>query len=336
MKQNNEKRLIFDLHCDTIWKISEAQRRGESIFLKKSNLQVDEEKLIKGNYFAQCFAVYIPNEYPDPYARCLHDIDIYDRQIKQSRVLAPVYDFADFQKNEKNGKISAILTMEDGCPIGEDFDKLYTLHRKGVRMICLLHNLVNPIGNPNFGGYFADGSPDRSVANTATGLTDFGRALVQEMNKLGIVIDVSHLSDKGFYEVVQLSEKPIMASHSNARTVCCDIRNLTDDMLIKLAENGGVAGINYANHFMSNDAEYGRNTVKCALLHMRHIKKKIGVDHIALGSDFDGINPDIEISDASKTGRLIVALEKEGFSTDEIEKITYRNALRVFKANMLL
>ena len=327
--------MIFDLHCDTIWKISEAKQRGEEIRLKKSYLQIDEEKLIKGNYFAQCFAIYIPNEYPDPFCRCLRDIEIYNEQIQQSKVLAPVYDYSEFEKNAKNGKISAVLTMEDGCPIGENFDNLYALHRKGVRMICLLHNLVNPIGNPNFGRYFSDGTPDPTIANVETGLTEFGHELVKEMNKLGIVVDVSHLSDKGFYDVIKLSNKPIVASHSNARYVCAHVRNLTDDMLYKLAENGGVTGINYAKQFMNADQMLGKNTTEYALQHIRYIKKKIGIEHIALGSDFDGINPDIEISDASKTRLLITALEKDGFSTDEIEKITYKNALRVFKANML-
>lgn len=327
--------MIFDLHCDTIWKISEAKRKGEEIRLHKSYLQIDEEKLIKGNYFAQCFAIYIPNQYPDPFQRCLHDVEIYNDQIQQSRVLAPVYDYSDFEKNAKSGKISAVLTMEDGCPIGENFDNLYALYHKGVRMICLLHNLVNPIGNPNFGRYFADGSPDTTIANEATGLTDFGRELVKEMNKLGIVIDVSHLSDKGFYDVAELTEKPIVASHSNARSICAHVRNLTDDMLYKLAENGGVTGINYANRFMHDNETLGKHTLECALQHIRYIKKKIGIDHIALGSDFDGIDPDIEISDASKISLMIAALEKDGFSSEDIEKITYKNALRVFKENML-
>lgn len=327
--------MIFDLHCDTICKISEAKRKGEEIRLHKSYLQIDEEKLIQGNYFAQCFAIYIPNQYPDPFQRCLHDVEIYNDQIQQSEVLAPVYHYSDFEKNAKNGKISAVLTMEDGCPIGENFQNLYALHRKGVRMICLLHNLVNPIGNPNFGQYFADGSPDTTIANKTTGLTDFGRELVKEMNKLGIVIDVSHLSDKGFYDVIQLTKKPIVASHSNARSVCAHVRNLTDDMLYKLAESGGVTGINYANHFMHDNEMLGKNTSECALQHIRYIKKKIGIDHIALGSDFDGIDPDIQISDASKISLMIAALEKDGFSSEEIEKITYKNALRVFKENML-
>ena len=329
--------MIFDLHCDTIWKISEAQEKGETISLKKSNLQIDEDKLKAGDYFAQCFAIYIPNKFSNPYERCLNDIAIYHEQLKNSDTLAPVYRYSDFETNAKNGKISAVLTMEDGCPVGnKNFDNLHELHRLGVRMICLLHNLINPIGDPNFGRYFADGSPDRTMPNTKTGLTEFGRALVKEMNKLGMVIDVSHLSDKGFYEVVELSDKPIMASHSNARAVCGNIRNLTDDMLYKLADNGGVTGINYAKHFMCNDQEQGVNTVDCSIEHIQYIKKKIGVNHIALGSDFDGINPNIELSDASKMGKLMQGLDKAGFTTEEIEKIGYKNALRVFKENMSL
>ena len=327
--------MIFDLHCDTIWKISEAQEKGERIDLRKSSLQIDEVKLKKGGYFAQCFAIYIPNKYSNPYERCLNDIAIYHKQLENSQTLAPVYNFSDFETNAKNGKISAVLTMEDGCPVGDKgFENLHELHRLGVRMICLLHNLINPIGYPNFGRYFADGSPDRTTPNTTTGLTGFGRELVKEMNRLGMVIDVSHLSDKGFYDVVELSDKPIMASHSNARTICGNIRNLTDDMLYKLADNGGVTGINYAKHFMCNDEERGKNSVACSIEHIQYIKKKIGVDHIALGSDFDGINPNIELSDASKMGMLLQGLDKAGFTTSEIEKIGYKNALRVFQANM--
>ena len=250
-------------------------------------------------------------------------------------MLAPVYNYADFEKNAKAGKISALLTMEDGCPIGENLNNLYALYDRGVRMICLLHNLINPIGNPNFGRCFSNGNPDTSTPNTQTGLTEFGQVLVQEMNKLGIVIDVSHLSDKGFYDVVKLSKRPIAASHSNTRSVCGHVRNLTDDMLYKLAQNGGVTGINYANHFLHNDEKLGKNTLDCAIEHIKHVKRKIGVNHIALGSDFDGIDPDIEISDASKTDLLIKKLEKSGFSSEEIEKICYKNALRIFKENML-
>ena len=323
--------MIFDLHCDVIWKIDTAREKGETLSLKKSPLQIDEEKLRKGNYYAQCFAMYIPNKFENPYERCLNAIKLYDNELKNCSYIAPTYEFNDFERNKNAGKISAVLTMEDGCPIGTDMNRLYRLYDLGVRMICLTHNLVNPIGNPNFGRYFKDGSPDRTFPNTKTGLTDFDKALVGEMNKLGVIVDVSHLSDKGFYEVVEISEKPIVASHSNARAVCKSPRNLTDDMMYKLADNGGVMGMNYAKAFMHDDEEIGKQTVECTIAHIKYIKKKIGVEHIALGSDFDGIDPNIQLKDASLMGLLIQGLKKEGFTTGEIEKIGYQNALRVFK-----
>ena len=328
------EKMIFDLHCDTIWKIDMAREKNEQISLKKSSLQIDEEKLLKGGYFAQCFAIYIPNKYENPYERCLNAISIYQTELAKSENLLPVYNYEDFKRNEEQGKISSVLTMEDGCPIGEDLYKLDNLYNLGVRMICLTHNLINPIGYPNFGKYFPNGSPDRTVPNVTRGLTDFGRTLIKKMNKLGVVIDVSHLSDKGFYDVIELSEKPIVASHSNARAVCGNIRNLTDDMLYKLADNGGVMGMNYANHFLHDNAEQGRKTIECVLEHIKYIKKKIGVEHIALGSDFDGIDSNIQLKDASRMEELIEILEKATFTSGEIENITHKNALRVFKASM--
>lgn len=322
--------MIFDLHCDTIWRLDTAREEGRRLSLKRSILQVDEQKLMAGKYFAQCFALYIPNKYKNPYERCLNAFQVYQSEMERSELLAPVYRYADFEKNRKNGKISSVLTMEDACPIGKDLKKLHTLYDLGVRMIGLTHNLINSVGYPNF----SDGESDGKIPNVTQGLTEFGRILVKEMNTLGIIVDVSHLSDKGFYDVIELSEKPIVASHSNARGVCRNARNLTDDMLYKLADNGGVMGMNYAHHFLHDNAERGRQTISCVIEHMRYIRKKIGIEHIALGSDFDGIDTEIQLKDASMMTELVIALEKAGFTSDEIEKITYQNALRVFKQNI--
>lgn len=320
--------MIFDLHCDTIWRLDSAREEGRRLSLKQSILQVDEQKLKAGEYFAQCFALYIPNKYKNPYERCLKAFQIYQSEMEKSEWLVPVYRYADFKKNKQNGKISAILTMEDACPIGKDLNKLRALYDLGVRMICLTHNLINSVGYPNYS------SPDRTIPNVTQGLTEFGRILVKEMNTLGIIVDVSHLSDKGFYDVIELSKKPIVASHSNARGVCRNVRNLTDDMLYKLADNGGVMGMNYAHHFLHDNAERGRQTISCVIEHIRYIRRKIGVEHIALGSDFDGIDAEIQLKDASVMTELVIALEKAGFTSEEIEKITYQNALRVFKENI--
>ena len=176
--------------------------------------------------------------------------------------------------------------------------------------------------------------PDMFTPETERGLTEFGKALVEKMNELGVVVDVSHLSDKGFYDALEMSKKPIMASHSNARGVCRNVRNLSDDMLKALAKNGGVVGVNYATGFLCEDEEKGRNTLPYLMRHLLYVKEKIGVEHIAIGSDFDGIDPNISLADASYLPRLVMELEQSGFSIAEIEKITYQNALRVFRENM--
>lgn len=323
--------MIFDLHCDTVWKIDTARQKGEYIPLKKSHLQIDEEKLIKGNYLAQCFAIFAHAHNENPYETCMRMIDVYYDELKTCENLRPAYSYQDILDNQKENKISAILTMEDGAPIGESFDTLHTLYERGVRMVCLLWNYVNQIGHHNRGKFLDDGRPDDITPVTDKGLTDFGKALVKEMNKKGMIIDVSHLSDAGFYDVIALSDKPIIASHSNARGLCHHIRNFTDDMLYKLADNGGVMGMNYAKYFLNNNSQLGKDTIFWVVEHIKYIQAKIGLDNIGLGSDYDGISTDLGMNSADQLPRLVQALDQAGFSTGDIEKICYQNALRVFK-----
>ena len=183
----------------------------------------------------------------------------------------------------------------------------------------------------NYGKINDNGIPDFITPNTMDGLTAFGFEMIKKMNELGIIIDVSHLSDKGFWDCINTSTKPIVASHSNARGVCNHVRNLTDDMIIALNKNGGVMGMNYCAAFLADDEEEGKNTVKKTVEHIKYIKNLVGVDVIALGSDFDGIDPNIELSNASMMEKMITALKEEGFTEVEINKITHENILRVIK-----
>ena len=250
------------------------------------------------------------------------------RQL-DSRVAA-ARQLAIFVFNVQEGSL-----YEDGRELDShtaSLDRLQELYEDGVRMICLTWNYPNAVGYPNFGRYFENGEPDRLMPDTVNGLTDFGREMVREMNRLGMVIDVSHLSDAGFYDVISLSEKPIAASHSNARALCNVARNMSDDMLYRLAENGGVVGMNYAADFL--DRKNGCKTVPFVIEHVKYIKQKIGVDHLALGSDFDGIDPRIELKNASLMPTLVDALSSVGLTDDEVDKITHKNALRVFKDNL--
>ncbi|MBR2647016.1 MAG: dipeptidase [Clostridia bacterium] len=326
--------MIFDLHCDTIWQIWKSKRTNQPLDLRQSCLQIDEEKLQKGGYFAQCFAAYVPADTSEPEKAFDEIIDAYYEGIDNSDCLRPVYAYEDFEKNAKAGKISALLTMEDATPLRKELANVQKAYDKGVRMIGLTWNFPNAVGYPNYRDFVRGEKPDMLTPETEKGLTEFGFSLVEEMNRLGIVADVSHLSDKGFFDVLKTSKRPIMASHSNARAVCRNVRNMTDEMLSLLAKNGGVVGMNYAKGFLCEDEEKGKRTIEYVIKHVKHIKKLIGVEHIALGSDFDGISTDIELCNASKLPLLLQAFERAGFSDGEIEKIAYRNALRVFKENM--
>jgi membrane dipeptidase len=161
------------------------------------------------------------------------------------------------------------------------------------------------------------------------GLKDFGIELVHAMNDLGMVIDVSHLSDGGFYDVVKYSKDPFIASHSNARAVCDHKRNLTDEMIKILSEKGGITGINFERSFLNTN---GKSTVEDMIRHIKHIYNIGGIDVISLGTDFDGINSKgNEIDNIGDIHKLSFELSKIGFNEDSIEKIFYKNAMRVIK-----
>lgn len=307
---------VIDLHCDTILKLG---RSKETLELRKNNLNVDIEKLKKVNSLAQFFAMFIDLKGEcDPMEKCLEMIDrLYMEIDKNNRDITLVKNYRELMENDKEGKLSAFLTIEEGGAIKGNLHNLRNFHRLGVRLITLTWNYPNEIGYPNC---------MRSCMNK--GLTSFGEEVVHEMNELGMMIDVSHLSDGGFYDVVRLSKVPFTASHSNARAICPHTRNLTDDMIRVLSSKGGVMGINFEREFLG-DKPISR--IDDMVNHIKHIRNVGGIDVIAIGSDFDGINQQLEMENIGQIDKLISGLQKGGFTEDEIEKILYRNALRVIK-----
>lgn len=316
---------IIDLHCDTIGCLYNKNDAD----LSQNNLQIDVDKLIKGQYMLQCFAMFVDSKKAEPFKTCIEMIDLFYEQIAKNKDLKVCYTFNDIIKNANDQKISALLTIEEGEVIEGNLSYLKTLHRLGVRMICLSWNYKNQLGYPNIN--LNQKNIDHFTPNVEDGLTKFGIEVVKMMNDLNMIIDVSHLSDRGFWDVINTSTKPIVASHSNCRSVCNHVRNLTDEMIIALNKNGGIMGMNYCNEFLDNNPQIGRRTIECLIKHIKHIKKLVGVDVIALGSDFDGINSNIELKDASLLTQLVDALYANGFTKEEIDKITYKNALRVFQ-----
>ncbi len=329
---------VFDLHCDTLSELRYARLEGRDLSFAENNLHVDLKKLQQGDYFLQCFAAFINlgrTQY-DPLVTALEEIDIFHALMQEySAYIAPVYTAADIQANFAAGKLSALLTVEEaGCCKG-NLAILRQMYALGVRMMSLTWNHPNEIANPNV----APTNAERvwpCKPNTETGLTEQGYAFVAEMERLKMIVDVSHLSDKGFWDVISCTKRPFAASHSNCRALSPHCRNLTDEMIVALANRGGIAGLNYCASFVDHqeNEEDCENTVALIAKHASHFKKIGGMDMIALGSDFDGIGKMQEMKHCGDMPMLERALRAEGFSETEVEAIFYRNAMRFFTENL--
>ncbi len=319
---------IIDLHCDTL-ACEVLRTKGENSFQRSSG-QLDIPRLKMGGSLLQCFAVYVPFGEKDvatfnipadtsPWEFFNLAYEYYLEQLAANKAdLAPVFQYDDIEKNIADGKISSMLTIEDGMLIDSKPERVRELYNKGVRLITLTWNHVNCLGYPNAV------APDK-------GLTAFGRETVEQMNALGIIADVSHLSDAGFYDVAATSKKPFVASHSNARAVSNVMRNLTDDMLKALGDAGGVSGLNFDDGFLGSVG--GVSKCEDIVKNAKHIASKAGIEAVAFGSDFDGVGCEMEFKDCSGFPMIVKALEK-AFTPREIELITHKNALRVIKENI--
>ena len=325
---------IIDMHCDTILELLNAELEGKDSSLYSNDCMIDLQKLKQGNYLLQNFALFTDQETLDiSEHQTMRLYDKYCRELEFNKdSIAPVYSYADIEKNEKEGKLSALLTLEDGGVVFHDLAMLRNYYRMGVRMIALTWNYENGIGYPNLSMKDMNGQFPNYYhkIDTNRGLTDFGISYIQEMERLGMIIDVSHLNDAGFYDVLKYTTKPFVASHSNARSVCSVARNLSDDMILKLAQRKGVMGINFYGSFLGDRKDH-KSCVDDMVKHIQYIKDLAGIDVIGLGTDFDGIVCPLEIKDASMMHLLEDALYEAGFSYEEVEKIFYKNVLRVYK-----
>lgn len=322
--------MIVDLHCDTI---SEIYKKT-GLTLRENNLMIDIEKLKKSDVIVQCFAMFTHlKDVSEPYEYVNALIDLYEEEINKNKSdidFAKTYD--DILKNSDNNKISAFLTIEEGEAIEGSIEKLEHFYKRGVRMMTLTWNFENSIGfgnkritkNGEFAGY---------VPDTENGLKPFGFEVVEKMEELGMIVDVSHMSDAGIYDIIDVAKRPFVASHSNAREVCNHARNLTDDMIKKMADKGCISGLNFYPEFLSADFSNRERKayVKDAVEMLKYMVKVGGSEFVALGSDYDGFCDTLEWKDASGTKDLIDAMEREGFCHSLIENITYKNALRVIK-----
>ncbi|HMK83285.1 MAG TPA: dipeptidase [Candidatus Bathyarchaeia archaeon] len=325
--QLHKRATVVDAHIDTLLEIMVPPARPIKLptprkFGERSSKgHVDLPRLLESGVDLQIFAVYIQPEYK--IERALHRaLQVFDRFYKELHdhedKMMLFTKVSDVREAEKQGKIAAMLSIEGGEAVEADLGILRMLYKLGLRAMTLTWNERNQI---------ADGAGE---GRTKGGLTNFGVELVKEMNNLGMVVDVSHLNDAGFFDVIETTTKPIIASHSNCRAVCNHRRNLTDDMIKILADNGGVMGMNFAPSFVDENKENA--TLERVLDHVDHIVKVASVDNVGLGSDFDGIETTPKgLEDVTRMPYLTEGLLKRGYKEDDIRKVLGENFLRVFR-----
>lgn len=322
---------VIDFHCDTLYDMRNAMNEGKTIDLARNNGMIDLEKMKKGDYLLQCFAMFndLGKGY-DPLVGAMQELERFQHFLaKYPDKIAQVRYYEDIEKNAREGKISALLTVEEGECCKGDLSVLRVLYSLGVRIMTLTWNYENQLGWPNL---MPDGA-DMPQLPQNKGLKEKGIEFVHEMERLGIIIDVSHLSDGGFWDVCRHTSRPFIASHSNARALTPHVRNLTDDMIRAIADRGGLTGINYCPSFLDegiNGAE-PVSSVKRMVDHIEYIRNIGGIDMIGLGSDFDGIDGCLEMKTAADLPLLEREMRSRGFHEDEIEAVFYKNALRVLK-----
>ncbi len=325
---------VADMHCDTIAELYQRRKQGKEEKLASNGLHLDLDKMEAGDYGLQNFALFVHLAGTDrPFEQAMEMADLFYQEMEANKDrIRAVSTWADIEKNWREGRISALLTVEEGGVCLGKLELLRDFYRLGVRMMTLTWNFENELGFPN--RIIWEGpEAGRVEPDTEHGLTERGVAFLGEMERLGMIIDISHLNDAGIQDVFRHTRKPFVASHSNARAVASHPRNLTDEMIRRLAERGGVMGINFCGAFLRDwDREEDEvSLIDDMIRHMKHIRNVGGIECIGLGSDFDGIGGKLELENGSALPRLAEAMEKAGFTASEIESAFYRNVLNLYR-----
>lgn len=314
----NLKYKIADGHTDVLLNFN----RDKTFNFDKNNdnFHVDLPKLKKGNIALEVFAIFIEDEYYPENAlkRTLHYINHFYDKIVSKEDIVHIRNKNDVIEAENKNKISAILSLE-GADAVKELEEIKTFYNLGVRLITLTWNRRNMI---------ADGL----TINSHGGLTDLGRNAVKLMNQLGITIDLSHINIEGFWDVMNLSSKAVVASHSNVKNIRNIERNLDDKQIKAIAKNGGLIGINFCPEFLVNKKEASFQNI---IQHIDYIVNLAGIENVGLGTDYDGITKTpLEFENIAKLPLLAEKLSLSGYKSNEIEKILYSNWRRVFFENL--
>lgn len=354
-----QETIIVDGHIDVPYRV---HRKWEDVSQATQGGNFDYPRARKGGLTAPFMSIYVPASLDDSAesTAVAHQlIDLVEAMVYRSPdKFAIAKSVADVKAQFKEGLISLPMGMENGSPLQGSMENLKTFYERGIRYITLAHSLSNHI---------ADSSYD--LRRQWHGLSPFGKKLVVEMNNLGIMVDISHVSDEAFYQAVEISKVPVIASHSSLRKYTPGFeRNMDDDMVKKLGENGGVVMINFGSSFVSKETQdwranytkqknklidevgkdsplvsefdakfreenpYPYSTLSQVLDHIDHVVELIGIEHVGIGSDFDGVGDSLPIGlkDVSTYPNLIQGMLDRGYSRKDIEKVLSGNLLRVW------
>ena len=354
------KYIIVDTHIDVPYRL---YLKMEDISKATTDGNLDYPRLVKGGLNAPFMSIYIPAKYEnsgggkelaDTLIAMVKKI-VFDNPDK----FALADSSEDVEKNFAAGKISLPMGMENGTPIEGNLENLKYFYKQGIRYITLTHSKNNHIGDSSY-----------DTERKWHGLSPFGKKLIKAMNKIGMMIDISHVSDETFYDVLEVTKSPVIASHSSCRYFTPGFeRNMTDDMIKALAKNGGVIQITFGSAFISGEINQKRKDISSAIKkylskhkltqgkadefehnyrkehsygfanvsevadHIDHVVKLVGIDCVGLGSDFDGVGDSLPtgLKDVSMYPNLIYELLKKGYSDEDIQKICSGNILRVWK-----
>ena len=359
-----QKFIITDGHIDLPWRL---HKNGyEDISIRTPGGDFDYVRAKQGGLDAPFMSIYVPATYQVTGGAKEMALELMN-SVKRITTDHPdkfemAYSISDVERIFNEGKIALPMGMENGAPIEGDLDNIQFFFDEGIRYITLTHSEDNDICDSSY----------NLGERTHKGLSDFGKEVVLEMNRVGIMVDISHVSDDAFYQIMDVTQVPAIASHSSARHFTPGFeRNMSDDMIKRLAENGGVIQINFGSSFVTQESQDKRkknsedvsvfakennlesddprvkefakkvaidNPVFCDVTdvadHFDHVVKLVGIDHVAFGSDYDGVGDTLPygLKDASTFPNLIYHLLKRGYSEEDIEKICYKNIWRVWKA----
>lgn len=314
-----DKNVIFDAHCDTIQVMTDTKDS-----LDNTNYSVNIPDVLTHTPYIQCFAAFVrPTYTPDRgYERAYSIIDkFYEEYNKNRDKMLLIKESKDLKRVIQNNLFGAILAIENGSAIDGNLENIQKFYNRGVRIMGITWN------------------PDNDLASGAKtendlGLTDLGKKYIRELNKRNILVDVSHASEKTVYDVLDITNSPIIATHSCSKTLCNHPRNLTDDQIKKIAKTGGVIGVNLYDQFLKPG---GNATIDDVIEHIDYMANLAGIDHIGIGTDFEALEPNElpkGITGVRDLDNLFTRMSEKGFSDEEIAKVSGGNFVKCIEKTL--